>query len=110
MLQAISLIMIFSKLKINNKFILKIITFFTPLTFSTLLIHCILLSKSFYIMRTFFKYVNSIYFNMIFFKIYGLSIVAYFFCALIDYFRLLLFKLIRIRELCLFIEKKFKNI
>ena len=48
-LQAISLIMIFSKLKINNKFILKIISFFTPLTFSTLLIHCILLSKSFYI-------------------------------------------------------------
>ena len=49
LLQAISLIMIFSKLKINDKFIIKIISFFSPLTFSTLLIHDFLFYRSFYI-------------------------------------------------------------
>ena len=106
--QAMSLIMVFSKMKIYDKFLIKIISFFTPLTFSTLLIHVFLFKKKFYI--SFFKYVNSFNFNLLFFKIYGLSILSYFFCAFIDYFRLLLFKLIKIRKLSLYVEKKFKNI
>ena len=95
-------------MKINNKFIIKMISFFTPLTFSTLLIHDFLFYKSFYI--AFFKYVNSFNFNMLFFKIYGLSIFSFFFCAFIDYFRLILFKLLKIKKLSLFIEKKFIDI
>ena len=39
LLQAISLIMFFSRLNVNNKLIIKIISFFTPLTFSVQLIH-----------------------------------------------------------------------
>ena len=107
LIQAMSLIMAFSKIKIYNKFLIKIISFFTPLTFSTLFIHCFLFVQTFYIKRIFIKYVNSINFNMIFFKIYGLSILAYFFCAIFDYFRFLIFKFIKIKELSLFITKKF---
>ena len=106
--EAMSLLKVFSKFKITNKFIIKIISFFTPLTFSTLLIHCFLFPKNFYI--SIFKYVNSFNSNMLFLKIYGLSIISYSFCAFIDYFRLLLFKLIKISKLCLYIEKKFKDI
>ena len=106
--QALSLIMIFSRLKINNKFIINIISFLSPLTFSTLIIHCVLFNRNFYIMASFFKFVKSINYNIIFFKIYGLSIFAYFFCIFIDYFRLLLFRIMKIRELIQFIERRFK--
>ena len=110
LIQAMSLIIIFSKIKIYNKFIIKIISFFTPLTFSTLFIHCFLFVQTFYIKRIFIYYVNSINFKMIFFKIYGLSILAYFFCAIFDYFRFLIFKFTKIKELSLFITKKISNI
>lgn len=109
-IQALSLVIIFSKIKINNKFIIKIISFFTPLTFSTLFIHCFLFVQTFYIKRIFIKYVNLINFKMIFLKIYGLSILSYFFCAIFDYFRFLLFKFTKIKELSFFITKKFRNL
>lgn len=106
--QALSLIMIFSRLKINNKYIINIISFLSSLTFSTLIIHCVLFNRNFYIIVSFFKFVKSINYNIIFFKIYGLSIFAYFFCIFIDYFRLLLFRIMKIRELIQFIERRFK--
>ena len=105
-LQAISLIMFFSKLKIQNQKLAKIISFLTPLNFSAQLIHSRLFRTKLKTKIMLFKWVNSYNNNKIFFKIYGTSIIIYLLCIFIDYFRLILFKLTKIRELCLFIERK----
>lgn len=98
--------MFFSRINIKNNILIKIISFFTPLTFSVLPIHCFLFAKKINIMLIFFRWIDTINFNMIFFKIYGLSIIFYFICTFIDYFRLKLFKLIKIKELILFLLKR----
>ena len=105
-IQAISLIMFFSKLNINFKWNIKIISFLTPLTFSVQLIHLPLFQSKIKIIVILFEYVKLLKRNLIFFKIYGLSILLYFIFVTIDYFRLLIFKLFKIREICLLIEKK----
>lgn len=106
LLQAISLLMFFSRINIKSNILIKIISFFTPLTFSVLPIHCFLFTKKINIMIIFFRWIDTINFNMIFFKIYGLSIIFYFICTFIDYFRLKLFKLIKTKELILFLLKR----
>jgi hypothetical protein len=101
--QAISLIIFFSRINITNKCIIKIISFLTPLTFNVLLIHCRVFDTNKkpikYIMNGFSK-------NNIFCKVYGLSISIYFLCVFIDYFRLIIFKSLKIREFCISLEKK----
>ena len=44
--------------------------------------------------------------DYLFFKIYGISFIIYFICAFVDYLRHLLFKLLKIRQLCIYIETK----
>ena len=105
LLQAISLLIFFSRLNIKNNILIKFISIFTPLTFSVLPIHSFLFFNKINIMINFFRWINTINFNMFFFKIYGLSIIFYFICTFIDYFRLKLFKLIKIKELILFLLK-----
>ena len=109
LLQAISLVMTFSRLEIKNKRMIKFISFFTPLTFSVQLIHTCLFqnAKKFKFIMHFFHYIKRMKSNLLFFKIYGFSILIYFLCSLIDYLRYILFKLIKVREFSLFIEKIF---
>ena len=105
LLQAISLIILFSRLNIKNKWIIKLISFFTPLTFNITLIHLRLFMEDIPIISKFFRYVNELNSHYIFFKIYSLGIMIYIICAIMDYFRLLLFNLLRIKTICIFIEK-----
>ena len=104
-IQALSLIFYFSNLKINNKYLIQAILFFTPLNFNVTLIHSKIFFSKLPMILEFFKYIKSLTPNYIFFKIYGISILVYFICATIDYFRFLLFKVLRIRNLCIYIEK-----
>ena len=69
LLQAISLLMFFSRLNIKNNILIKIISNLTPLTFSVLTIHCFLFNSKINIMLIFFKWINTINFNLIFFSI-----------------------------------------
>ena len=110
-LQAISLIMIFSRLDIKNKLIIKIISFFVPLTFSVQLIHARLFqnSKKFKLIINLFQYIKTFKTNIIFFIIYGFSIIIFFICSLIDYLRLILFIKLKIRKLCILIGKNYLN-
>lgn len=107
LLQAISLIMFFSRLNVNNKLIIKIISFFTPLTFSVQLIHTRLfqVSKTIKLIRILFHYIKTFKNNLIFYNIYGFSIIIFLICSFIDYLRFLLFKLLKIRELSIYIEE-----
>lgn len=109
-LQAWSLIMVFSRLNIRNYYIKRIISFLTPLTFSVQLIHTRLFKENVKIIKILFSIVNKFNPNLLFFKIYSLSIIIYFICVLIDYIRLLLFKILKIRNLCIMIEKIFPQL
>ena len=106
LLQAISLIMLFSKINIQNKLLIKIISFLTPLNFSAQLLHSRIFQTKMKIKITLFKWINNFNNNKFFFKIYAISIIIYVVCVFIDCLRLILFKIIKIRELCLFIENK----
>ena len=105
-IQALSLIILFSNLKIRNKYIIKVISFFNPLNFNVTLIHARVFYFNIPIINRFYKFIKSMTPEYLFFKIYGSSILIYFICAFIDYFRFLLFKLFKIRNLCIFIDKK----
>ena len=103
--QSLSLLAIFSRIKIKNKLLTSIISFITPLNFSVYIIHLRLFKeKTKYILK-FSNYINSIR-QYIFFKYYGLAIIIYIICIFIDYIRSLIFKLLRIRKISLLLEKK----
>ena len=104
-IQALSLIMIFSKLNIENKILIKIISFFTPLTFSAQLIHTRLFGTKLKIVEILFKWVFMFNPKILFFKIYCVGVMVYFICICVDYIRLLIFKILKFRKFSLFIEK-----
>ena len=107
LLQALSLILIFYKLKIENYTIIRIISFFRPLNFNITLIHLRLFEENFILTEKLFKYVKNLNSSYFFFKIYGLAFIIYLFCSLIDYMRLILFKFLKIKNLCIFLENSF---
>ena len=92
----------FSKLSINNKFLIKTISFFTPLNLNITLIHARLFSEK--IIK--FNWMNIITQKALCIIIYQLGIILYILCGLIDYLRSILFKLLKIKQFCLFIEDK----
>ena len=104
-MQALALVMIFSKLKIQNKFLIKIISFLTPLNFSAQLIHARFFQTKIKIIKSLFSWVIKFNEKNLFFKIYVVGIIVYFICIFIDYIRFLIFKLLKIRNFALFIEK-----
>ena len=106
-LQAISLIILFSKLDIRNIWIIKIISFFTPLTFNVTLIHLRFFQENIIFKQKLFNWINSLNSSLIFFKVYGLGIIFYFLFASIDYIRALLFKIFKIKNFTLLIENNF---
>ena len=104
-IQSLSLIFLFYNIKINNKYFQKVILFFNPLNFNVALIHLrVFLFKTPTISR-FFKFIRTLTQKNLFFKIYGISTIIYFICAFFDYFRFILFKLLKIKNFCNYIEK-----
>lgn len=104
-IQALSLVFVFSNLKINNKYAIKLILFLNPLNFNVTLIH----SRLFFYftipkMKQLFKFINNLSPNFLFFKLYGLSILIYFICAFFDYFRFVIFKIYFFRKYIYFIS------
>ena len=98
--------MIFSKLPINNKFIIKIISFFTPFTLNITLLHLRLFDEKIIT----FNWLNRFKSNIIFIVIYQYGLILYIFFGLIDYLRSIFFKLLKIKQFCLFIEDLFSKL
>ena len=90
-IQAIALVMFFMKLKIKNIYLIKIISFLTPLNFSAQLIHARLFQTKLRIIIYLFKWILMFKTKILFCKIYGVGIMIYIFCILIDYIRFLAF-------------------
>lgn len=108
--QAICLVMIFDSIKITNKYITKTIKFITPLVFSATLIHSLLFCSNLKIVLSLFELIKELNNEFLFYKIYILSTIIFLICIIIDYFRLLIFKIVKIRDICLFIERKFPKL
>lgn len=100
---------IFSQLDIKNNIIKKGIEFFTPLTFNIGSIHAILFREN-YLKNNLLKWIKTFSPNFVFYKIYGMAIIIYICCSLIDYLRFLIFKILKIREFCVFLEKQCYNL
>lgn len=103
--QAISLLLFFSKLKIKSIFLKKIISFFTPLVFGVLIFHTYLFRYKIKIIVNVFNKLKQMNDNYYFYFMIFYAIFFFFLCALVDYIRLLIFNLFKIRELSIFIEK-----
>ena len=102
---SISFIILFSNIQFKNKFIIKSISFFSPLTFGVYLIHNHVLIREFIFTKYFFwllKYQKR--FKLFLVEILS-SLVVFLICSLIDYIRYKLFNIFKIRELCKSIEK-----
>jgi surface polysaccharide O-acyltransferase-like enzyme len=104
--EALSLIMMFSKLPIN-KFAVKIISFFTPFTFNITLLHLRLFSERIITFNWLIKLKAN---KFLFIIIYQHGIIIYIFLGLIDYLRSIFFKILKIKQFCLFIENKFSKL
>ena len=96
--------MFFSKLKIKSNSLKKLISFFTPLVFGVLLFHSRIIHLKIKIINNFFIYIKEMNANYYFYYIIFFAIFFFFLCSLIDYLRLILFNLFKIRELSICIE------
>ena len=102
---SISIIMIFSNINIKNKKLIKIISFFSPLTFGIYLIHNHTFVRKYMIKKYFlwileYKSLNTVIIELI------CSLNVFIFCGFIDYIRLLIFKLLNIQKLFILLENK----
>ena len=109
MIQALALIFFFSNLKINHKLVRKIILFLNPLNFNVSLIHLTFFRSNIIANIKLFYYIKQLNLRFLILKLYGISLITYLICAFIDYFRNLIFQIIKIKKLCNFIEKKVFN-
>jgi len=107
--QAISLALLFLQLK-YNKYLSKLITFVGPLTFAVYLIHNNSNIKLNYFHKLFEGKSQNLAFNEVIQILILTSIKIFLGCIIIDYLRHLLFTILRIRKICIFIERIFFKI
>ena len=96
-------IIMFSKINIKYVFIQKVISLFAPLTYGIYLIHNHKIVRDKVISGNYswlLKYHSFQIIKMEFLE----SLKIFLYCSFIDYIRFLLFKLLRIRQICIFIS------
>ncbi len=108
-LQAISITLFFSQIK-YHKFIGKIITFLGPLTFGVYLIHENGYVRSYYISNLFIKDPKNLSLTKVVCLVLYRGLLIFIICSNIDYFRHLLFKICKIRKICVFLENSVKKL
>ena len=105
---ACCLVLLFSNVKINV-LLKKIIKFFAPLAFGVYVIHIHPYVWN-HIMYKIFEGYGTLHPALFTLSLIFTAIALFVIFALMDYIRLLLFKLCRVKEFCNFIEKKIRNI
>ena len=93
-----------------NKFFTKIICFLGPLSFGIYLIHVHPLLINNYLRHIFDDHPKDIYLIFVLFISMMKSLKLFIFCIIVDYLRNLLFKLLRLRNICIFLENKINKI
>ena len=102
-LQVLSLTLIFTQIK-YNKYFSKVLIFTGHLTFGVYLLHFNEYIKHFQLTKIFDKYPQNTPLSTIVYLVYIRAIQIYIICLIIEYLRYLFFRIIKIRELCIFIE------
>ena len=108
-IQSISIILILSEIN-YNKYLGKIISFIGTLIFGVYLIHDHIFIRKDIINNLFYNEKN----NISIFSVYKLfmtkSLLIFIICIMVDYIRLCLFNLLKIRKICIIVEKNISEI
>lgn len=104
-----SIVMILSNINVKNKYLVKFISFFSPLTYGIYLIHNHLLIRQ-YIIKNYFLWMLKYNFYILILISLLCSLLIFIFCSLIDYIRALIFKIMKIKEIILYIMNKINKI
>ena len=100
---ATCVIIVCSKLEINFIVFQKIISFFAPLTYGVYLIHNHVIVRDKIIANNYSWLLKYHSYELIYREMYE-SLKIFIYCSLIDFVRLLLFKIFRIRQICTLIS------
>ena len=106
---SISIILLFSNINVKNAYLIKIISFFAPLTYGVYLIHNHLLVRNYFIKNNFLWLTNLKIYQFFIIEILC-SFIIFLICSLLDFIRLLIFKAFKIKQLIIFIMKNISNI
>ena len=104
-----SIILICSNINIKNTYLIKIISFFAPLTYGVYLIHNHLLVRI-HIIRSHFIWLTKLKIYQFFIIEILYSFLIFLFCSLLDFLRLLIFKFFKIKQIIIIIIKFITNI
>ena len=103
--QAILITLFFLQLNVMNKYLSKSITFFGQLTFGVYLIHMNVNVRNNYISKLLNGETNNLTASEVIQMLIFKSIKLFLECIIIEYLRHLLFNILKIRKICIFIEK-----
>ena len=103
-LQSICVLLLFTQIK-YNKYLGKIITFIGPLTFGIYLIHDKPLVRDNIVKHLFIKDAYNLSLNIVIKLVFLRAVKIFGICVLIDYLRHIIFTALRIRTICILIEK-----
>ena len=106
---AVCFIMMLTKLEIKINIIKKIISFFGPLTYGIYLTHNHFVVRSHIIAKNYRWLLNYHSYKLLLMEAFE-SFKIFMFCAFIDYIRFLIFKALRIKQICLLISYLFDKI
>lgn len=106
-IQTISISLFLINIK-YNQYLGKIISFFGSLTFGVYLIHDNYLIRKNVIKYLFYREPSNLSCFSIIKLIIAKTLIIFGICSIIDYLRYLLFEFLKIRKLCIIIEKKIK--
>ena len=109
MIQSISISLFFIQIE-YNKYIQKIVCFSGPLIFGVYLIHNNNLMRRNILKYSFIKDPINISLNSAIILILTKALKMLIFCVIIDYFRNLIFILLRIRKICIILESTIRKI
>lgn len=97
--EAVCLLLCFSNLKLNNKKLIKLISFITPTIFSVYIIHVHPL-VFWRIINGAFTWLTQYNWLVSFLLIIAIALAIFMGCTALDYIRILLFKILKINMLC----------
>ena len=103
-LQSASIILFLTTIN-YNKYIAKVITFIGPLTYGIYLIHDNIIIREKFMQYAFQNYSSNLPLNSIKKIIYLKALKIFVACAIIEYLRNLLFRILFIRKICILFEK-----
>jgi len=102
---AFSIIMLFSNINIKSKILIKLISFFAPLTYGVYLSHNHLLVRLYIIQKYFLWILKYKSINIVIIEIMC-SFGVFMLCCIIDFIRLCIFKFLKIKQLLVLLENK----